>query len=148
MITKETDSKDGKKGLDLSILSKMLLEKKKEEGLSLREIAKQIGEQSHDSISHTTISRILEGKEVDMGTIELIGKWMNVPTATLLNVDKPNEELWNKLQVVFSQHPELYKIFNDFIDGVMNDEVASSILTEIVAYAEFRIKYSKEYGQI
>ena len=66
MITKETDSKDGKKGLDLSILSKMLLEKKKEEGLSLREIAKQIGEQSHDSISHTTISRILEGKEVDM----------------------------------------------------------------------------------
>jgi transcriptional regulator with XRE-family HTH domain len=140
MVHQNPGEKSEKK--DVGILSKMLREKIKDKHLSLRDTGIEIG------VSHTTVARIIEGKEIDMVTVEKIAKWMNVPIATLLNVDKPNEELWNKLQVVFSQHPELYKIFNDFIDGVMNDEVASSILTEIVAYAEFRIKYSKEYGQV
>ncbi len=119
------------------MLPKMMLEKMKERNLSLREAATEIG------VSHTTIARILDGKATDIDTLDAVARWMRVPLTTLLDVRTSEGDLTERIRIAMSLYPELATAFGEIIDGILSGEVEPRVLSDVVAYAAFRLKMGK-----
>lgn len=130
--------------MDLSILSNMVREKMHERNLSLRDTAKEIG-----SVSHSTVARLLEGREMDLDTLAEIAKWVNIPLDSIVRTNRPgeDEELARKLISIISANSRLKEVFSEVVNGISSGEVEIKLLFEIIAYAEFRIQYEKENSQ-
>jgi transcriptional regulator with XRE-family HTH domain len=119
------------------MLPKLLLDRMKERGLSLREAAQEIG------VSHTTIARLLAGKPADIDTLDAVARWMGVPITSLIEVSVQGSDLVNQIAVFVSAYPELAGVFRDVMQGILSGEVKPEVLTDVVAYTAYRLNLSK-----
>lgn len=115
------------------MLAKLTLEKLKSEGISIRAAAREMG------IAHTTLNRVLAGKDVDLSTLEQISQWLGVEISTVLNSYK-KDDLPGQIATLIQMEPELARVFGEAMEGVLNGKYSKSDIQDIVAYAAFRLK--------
>ena len=122
------------------MLPKLLSEKIKEQGLSYREVATQIG------ISHMTVARVLRGDSVDLDTLDAIARWLGVPLATILDARNAgsDEGFMGEVQLLSGMNPEFREVFQELFAQISNGDIDPRVLGDIVAYAQFRIHQGEQ----
>ncbi len=88
------------------MLKEILRERVATEGISLRTAAVQIG------ISHNTLYRTLEGQAIDLDTLTLIARWLEVRPSTL--IDAEAGDVASMVALILEQNPEMVKAFREF----------------------------------
>lgn len=63
------------------MLPKLLTERQRKDGLSNRAVSREIG------VSHSTISRALNGDQLDMATLEKFADFLGIPVSSLLDME-------------------------------------------------------------
>jgi transcriptional regulator with XRE-family HTH domain len=122
-------------------LARLLQERMDQEKLSVRKAAKLIG-----GVSHSTVARVLNGETVEVDTLIRISDFLKVPVAELLDVEEGPRELIGKLRKLVSFEPELGEVLSKIEDGIINGEIDMKILSEISAFAAFRLDHYKKKG--
>jgi transcriptional regulator with XRE-family HTH domain len=118
------------------MLRALLESRMKAEQLSTRAVAKQVG------TSHTTIVRALRGDIVDQGTLINISNWLNVIPSTLQNsASSSDDALAYQISALLKHEPKLAKVFDDFIQQVIQGKVDPAIIDEVVAFIAFRLNW-------
>lgn len=116
------------------MLAALLKDKMQKEDLSARDAAKKIG------TSHTTLLRAMEGKLVDLATIVLLGKWLGVSPAELLNTFSASDKaLPSQIAAAIQASPKLADAFQRAMKAVAEGAVSPELIMDIAAYAAFRI---------
>jgi transcriptional regulator with XRE-family HTH domain len=114
-----------------TIISKELMNRR----ISIREAARQIG------IAHTTLIRILGDKAVDLTTLDQVGKWLQTPVSTLLDVRKEEtSSMGQRLEFLIRQNLVLADAMEDLLNKVYGYEIDPQILEEVLAFLAFKIK--------
>ena len=119
---------------------KILLDKKiKNEGMSVRSAAREIG------VSHTTITRLLDGYEIDLPTLKAVCTWLGVSPASALNsLADTSDEFAAKLALAIEAKPQLQSVFEEAIDKVIEGKIPVEVLNDLIAYASFRLSQYQE----
>ena len=121
MMTKETT------------LSVLLLEKAREDGLSIREISRQSG------VAHTTIARAIEGQQVRVETLMRLAKWLKADPSSLLPVQSDPSDLAQAISGIVSEVPELGALLQTALDKMRRGEIRPETLREIIRYTAWRL---------
>ena len=120
------------------MLPKLLAEKQRKDGLSNRAASREVG------VSHSTISRALNGDQLDMATMEKFADFLGVSVSSLLDMEMSGADgLAAKIDVMVLQKPELAKVFEEAIDLILDDKMDPSVFEDLVAYASFRMSQVK-----
>lgn len=120
------------------MLSSILGERMRKEGLSLRKVAELTGS------SHTTISRILHNKHVDLLTIKNVCQWLGVSTSEVLQ-DRydynPDEDMYLALQIsmIIKSNTSLSKSFGKVMKENKNLRLSKSDIDEILSFIAFKL---------
>lgn len=107
------------------------------EGLSLRKAAGQIG------IAHTTLASFLKGTPTDLGSLQLICKWMNVSVRDALGFDTDNDTA-AAVATILEMEPELAEIFRKAAVEVQDGMLKAEEFREIIRYSAYRLNSVKE----
>lgn len=117
------------------MLARLVGEKMKKENLSLREAGSQI------KTSHTTITRILEGKQIDLKTLNSVCTWLNVSAADVLSEGGTEADvLTNKISLMVTREPKFRELFTQMVTEFEEGRLTSDEVNDIVAYAGYRMK--------
>lgn len=122
-------------------LAELLRKRMDVENLSLRETGEKIG------VSHSTVARIVDGETVEVDTLVKICDFLNIPVETVLDIREEPEEILQQVVMVLSIEPELSQIFGDIARGIINKEVDRKVLSEIAAFASYRLEHELASGQ-
>jgi len=114
------------------MLKNLVIEKMRERGLSARAVAREC------NVAHTTINRVLEGKPVDLTTLEAIAEWLGVNLSTVLGTTEG--DLATQISLLIQMEPELARVFGEAMDGVLKGDYSRKDIEDIVAYATFRLQ--------
>jgi len=120
-------------------LAKLLKERMDEEKLSVRAAAKLIG-----GVSHSTVARVINGETVEVDTLIRICDFLKIPVAEVLDLEEGPRELIGKIRKLVSFEPELGEVFKKIADGIIDEEIDREILSEVTAFASFRLHYYKQ----
>jgi transcriptional regulator with XRE-family HTH domain len=115
------------------MLAQILQDEIKQRGISSREAGRQCG------VAHTTIMRIIEGKNVDLATVKAVGKWLNIDVANLLNTDGKATNVAPTIAAFLDKNPKLKTAFMNAIAHLQNGEIKNTDIEDILAYVAFRI---------
>lgn len=119
------------------MLKRVLEERMRSGGLSARAVARETG------LSHTTIIRILEGKNVDLDVITTICNWLGISVNNVLASDQNLDErstLVADIAAVVEQEPGLAEVFKDAVEEIKNGTMEPNDLRDIISYAKFKIQ--------
>jgi transcriptional regulator with XRE-family HTH domain len=122
-------------------IARLLEERMKERGLSLRKAGREIG------LAHTTLVRILRGEPYDVSSGEKIADWLGVPLSTLLDTRGASEDtdtLAAKIAAVLETEPRLARVFGDAMERVLNGEMSNEAFRDLAAYAAFKLQLVEE----
>ena len=114
------------------MLTSLLASALKSKGLSAREAAKQIG------VAHTTVTRILKGKQVDLPTVELVSKWLGVNVSDILGVNR-SDSIAAKIALLVESSPALGGVLAEAVSQWEAGQLDEEDIREIIAYANYRI---------
>jgi hypothetical protein len=116
------------------MLQRMLQEEIRSRGLSVRRASIQIG------VSHTTVFRALEGKQLDLPTIDLICKWLGINTIEVLRLPQNQSPTTaDKLAVLISRNSRLSAAMDRLVEMYENKELEAVIVADVLAYISFRV---------
>ena len=121
-------------------LRALITEKIRNEGLSYRDVGEQVG------VAHTTISRILEGKQVRVDTLVRLAEWLQVDPSTLLPTKNNPDDLARAITAIVSDVPELEQVFQNAIQKMNAGEIRPEVVREIVRYAAWRLSDGNSEG--
>ena len=125
-----------------NLLQLLVREKMNKENLSLRKVGRAT------DISHTTISRILDGDAVDLDTLIAICKWLEIPPSRVLDGYKTDEgNLEARIGAILDLNPRLRIAFKHAMERCEADEVNAQVVEELLAYATFRLGVEREEDQ-
>ena len=119
-------------------LQELVRVKMEEEGLSLRKAGDQAG------VAHTTIDRVLNGKQIDLSTLMKISAWLNIPASEVIVLKESTETLKSDITSLNALHPELGEVFSTLTDEIIKGNVSPTILAEITGFTDYRMKAYKE----
>lgn len=122
-----------------STLVRQAIEKR---GLSIRAAAREIG------VAHTTLNRVIDGQDIDVGTIVKVCDWLGVPVSTALNTFSSKETLPEKLAVLIEAEPKLKEVFEQAMGDLENGSLSTNDLSDIVSYAAYKINLKREVSNV
>jgi len=102
-------------------------------GISVRQAAHQIG------VAHTTIQRIMDGQNADLGSYEKVSRWLNIDLATLLELDDPNSDK-ARIEYFLESNPKLLTEFNQRINN--GAKLSPDAIQEVIDFLVFKIQVS------
>jgi transcriptional regulator with XRE-family HTH domain len=117
------------------MLPSRLQAKMREQGLSLRGAAEQIG------IGHSTVQRALKGQPVDIDSLDAIARWIGVPLTSILDARlvEQTEGFLADMQMLAGMDPEFKTIFEEMFARLVSENMDPRVLSDVVAYAKFRM---------
>ena len=115
------------------LLKNLVDAKMKSDRLSLRKAGDQAG------VAHTTIQRVLDEETIDLTTVEKICDWLGIPASAVLNVESPNITMAEDVSTLFALDDEFAKVFSNIAQKIKLGALDKEILTEITAFADFRL---------
>lgn len=125
------------------LLQHLVYEKMNKDNLSLRNVADATG------ISHTTISRIVKGGDVDIDTLLTVCKWLEVSPSHVLDGYKTDEDnLEARIASLLDLNPNLREVFTEAMDRYEEGDVSAQAIEELLAYAAFRIGVEKMEDEV
>lgn len=120
------------------MLSRIVKEKIYQHRLSLRQAARQAG------VSHTTIARIKDGKQVDVSTIVKIAHWLEIDYKTLLPGEDNNlQHTINSLYVLLTNNPPLATELTRMVTSLQEGRIEQNDLDEIIKYIGYKVQLSR-----
>ena len=124
--------------MDIVLLSSLIFKKIYEtDHVSLRQAARQIG------TSPTTLSRAMNGENIDVETLVKICQWLNVRPGMILDTFSTGDlVLTQKIEALFSLEPKIKSLFIDLLIHFENQKIDTPIIEDILSYAVFRVKKS------
>jgi len=121
------------------MLPKLLAEKQRKDGLSNRATSREVG------VSHSTISRALNGDQMDMATMDKFAEFLGIPVSSLLDMNMEGSVgLSAKIDALISQEPELAKVFEEAIDLILDEKMDPKVFEDLIAYTSFRMAQAVE----
>jgi len=117
-----------------TILKNKLIEKE----LSLRDAGRLIG------VSHTTLARVINGENIDLGTLEKISEWLGIPLSTALNSRSEASPTALRLSAILDANPRLADTFETVLQQVDVSQIPVEIMEEILSYLTFKISQYAE----
>ncbi len=130
----ETELEDNVGG---TTISRMLKEAQKENNLSVRQMAEEIG------VANTTLHRAMDGSQFpDIQTFIKVANWLGVSPASLINAEVEEvvpDTLAARIAIVLQQEPRLAEVFGEAMERVINEEMDPDTLRDLAAYAAYRL---------
>ena len=122
------------------LISKLLAQKMRAEGLSTRDVAKDT------DVAHTTIMRVLQGRVVSVKTLQSIARFLDRDPGMFVSLPEQDaEETFAKdLAAIIGREPQLMSVFKDAVAQVKAGNMSADVLKEIMRYAAWRIKEVSE----
>ena len=121
------------------LLVKMLDDKMRQRNLSLREAGKEIG------VSHTTISRILQGQAADIDTLIDMCKWLGISPSEVLDSNvEGSRGLGSRIATILEANPKLALVFEEAIGRLEKGEISPQTIEDLVAYMSYRLGLDKK----
>jgi transcriptional regulator with XRE-family HTH domain len=108
----------------------------RERQLSMREAADEIG------VTHTTVSRILQGKPVSVATLQNVARFLNVDPGSLLDTQDDDEQLAKDIMTILGHEPALAGVMHEVAEKARSGEIPPETFRDIVRYAMWRLKES------
>lgn len=119
------------------MIGELLQNKIRENGISKREAARQIG------VAHTTVNRIIKGVPPDLPTIYAVSEWLGVNPSVLIDIDSQNN-LAAKVTAILQQNPKLAEVFAEAFSRVEDGRMSPSEVEDLIAYMTFRLEQTTE----
>lgn len=121
-----------------NVLADIVRKKMKEQGLSLRNAAKQIG------VSHTTVSRLLEGVQPDLLTVTKFCDWCDVSPTQVLDVSYDTtigeeEKILKQLSIIITSDPRLKSSFSKMLGLDGSVRIPDETIIEILDFIVFKV---------
>ena len=116
----------------LTLLNKAM----KERRLTVRQAAAEIG------VSHTTITRLLQGSSYDLDTAVSVCNWLGVPPAQVLGLSG-SDPLEQALSSILVANPALRRAFEKVLDPIENNVLDVAVLEDILQYIAFRLSQTR-----
>ena len=116
----------------LTLLQKAM----KDRRLTVRQTAAQIG------VSHTTITRLLQGSSYDLDTGVSVCNWLGVPPAQVLGLSG-SDPLEQALSSILVANPALRRAFEKVLDPIENNVLDVAVLEDILQYIAFRLSQTR-----
>jgi len=114
-------------------LQDLVILKMKQENLSLRKAGKQA------DVAHTTIDRVCKGEQIDLDTVQKICDWVGVPVSAVVDTGEKKSPMVDDIAALFALNEEFSEVFTKIAKKVKARELSPDILTEITAFASFRL---------
>jgi transcriptional regulator with XRE-family HTH domain len=121
------------------MLSRLVSKKMQSENLSLRSAAQQI------PTSHTTITRILENKNIDLKTLKLVCSWLGVSTSEVLkdqydSLSEEEKKPGNQVSILINSNPQLSEAFRHVFASLRAGEIDQRDVEEILSFIAYKLR--------
>jgi transcriptional regulator with XRE-family HTH domain len=125
-----------------NLLRTLLDDRIKQDGISIREAARQIG------IGHSTVIRILGGEAADIDTLVAICKWLGISLSEVLNSELSGDtQLASEIATVIRANPQLEPVFREAMDRLKDGSIDPATIADLVAYTNYRLQIAQgKYG--
>lgn len=118
-------------------ISELLKDAQKERGLSVRQMADEIG------VANTTIHRAMDGEQFpDVATFIKVANWLGVSPASLINAEVEElvpDTLAARISVVLQREPRLAEVFAEAMERVAEGNMEPDTFRDLAAYAAYRL---------
>ena len=118
------------------MLGNMLHEHLKENELSIRAAAREIG------VAHSTLGRLLDGETIDFDTYIQVCDWLNLSPADMLHSEGKigsMSEIASRMAIILQTSPSLAQVFDEVTQKYRNGKISIDTVKDIVAYAGYRL---------
>jgi transcriptional regulator with XRE-family HTH domain len=124
------------------MLAKLMMDKMNEQGLTMSAVAGEIG------ISRSSLYRFVDGAKMDMDTLDAIARWVNVPLMMVLKerMGSDEESFMSGVAMLSAMDPEFKSLLQEMFLRVSNNEMDPNVLSDVVAYARFKLSQLKSRG--
>lgn len=121
-----------------NVLEEIVRKKMRDEKLSFRAAAKQIG------VAHTTVARLLDGADLDLVTVTKFCDWCAISPSQVLEVSfsgtlAEEERIAKQLSLIISTNPRLRTVFSEMLELDVNKKIPEKTIEEILDFIAFKI---------
>jgi len=109
-------------------LAVYLRERMLKDHLSARRASREAG------VAHTTIMRILDGKDVSVDTLEKVCEYLEINPGDVIGPGGISE-----ISSILSQEPELEAVFTLALKKLHDGEISQDTIREIIRYTSWRL---------
>jgi DNA-binding Xre family transcriptional regulator len=110
-------------------LAVYLRERMLKDKMSARRASREAG------VAHTTIMRILDGKEVSVDTLEKVCEFLEINPGDVIGPGGISE-----ISSILSQEPELEQVFTLALKKLHDGEISQDTIREIIRYTSWRLE--------
>jgi transcriptional regulator with XRE-family HTH domain len=118
----------------MQMLSKLIEDKLKGDGISIREAGRQVG------VSATTISRILNDESIDVHTLVSVCRWMNVSPSDVIDSELHDERaMGSRIAAILQTNPELSEVFIEALNRLEDSKLDMNTMRDLISYTTWKL---------
>lgn len=121
------------------MLSQMLQHEIDNRQISVREAARQIG------ISHTSVHRVLDDKNTDLGTKKAVAQWLGISFSSIIEAGEDLDTgVLILLQKLLKDNKALGNAFKEIVVSLEKGKIDTKDVEDILGYITYRLKIAKQ----
>ncbi len=119
------------------MISQIVQDRITKERLSYRQAAKEIG------VAHTTLVRIIEGRQIDLPTSQKLADWLGVSIASLIPTIQKQQEGLEIFDILLQMNPNLKETLEELLFRMPFSTLDPEDLNDILEYVIFKLVVKK-----
>lgn len=120
------------------MLAQILKDEMDARKLSSRKVAQEIG------MSHVTVTRILNGENMDVPTMQTVCNWLGVNLSDVLEEKSGPAEMARQLVLLINREPKLAATFQVALEEINKGALDPEDLRDVIEYAEFKLAQRRD----
>ena len=120
---------------------KTLLERELEKKhLSVRAASREM------NVTHTTLHRVLRNEPVDLDTVVILCRWLNVRPSTMLDIEAKDDtvSVSSTIAALIEQDPRLASVFTEMADDLRRGAISTDDVNDVLSYAAYRLRHGNQ----